>query len=60
MKEWLLERLKEPSTYKGISLLFASVGITVAPELINTILAALGILIGAIEMVRKENQNGGL
>jgi hypothetical protein len=58
MKEWLLERLKEPSTYKGISLFFASVGITVAPELINTILAALGILIGAIEMVRKENANG--
>ncbi len=54
MKAWLLERMKEPSTYRGISLLLASTGITIAPDLLVTIITTLGVVLGGIETVRKE------
>lgn len=59
MKElgtWLLERLVEPSTWKGLAILAAAGGVTVSPELITQITAVAGAVIGLIDVVRKEDK----
>lgn len=52
--EWILERLKEPSTWKGLAGLLGAIGVAISPELIGQIGAAVIAIIGAIEVVRKE------
>lgn len=51
MKAYVLERLKEPSTWRGLTLLLTALGIPLAPGVSDAIIAAgLGIagLIGAV------------
>lgn len=51
MKSYLLDRLKEASTWRGIFLLLTAIGVPIAPELQTVIMSAgLGIvgLIGAL------------
>ena len=51
MKAYVLERLKEPSTWRGLTLLLTALGVPLAPGLSDAIIAAgLGIagLIGAV------------
>lgn len=40
MKTYLLERLREPSTWRGLILIAAAAGVPVAPELAEAIVAA--------------------
>lgn len=51
MKQYLVERMKEPSTWRGIILLLTAIGVPIAPELQSVIISAgLGVagLIGAV------------
>ena len=51
MKSYILERMKEPSTWRGLTLLLTALGVPLAPGLSDAIIAAgLGIagLIGAV------------
>jgi len=52
---WLKERLTEKSTYQGIIGLLGAVGMTVNPEMIESIIALAVSLISVIEITRKEN-----
>ena len=51
MKQYILDRAKEPSTWRGVILFLTAVGIPVAPELQTAIVSAgLGVagLIGVV------------
>jgi len=51
MKSYLLDRMKEPSTWRGLVLLLTALGVPMAPGLSDAIIAAgLGLagLIGAV------------
>ena len=51
MKAYVLERLKEPSTWRGLILLLTAVGVPVAPALADNIISvglAVAGLIGAV------------
>lgn len=51
MKEYVIERLKEASTWRGIILLLTSAGIQIAPE-IQSLVISIGVaLAGAIGVV---------
>lgn len=51
MKAYLFERLREPSTWRGITLLMTALGIPLAPGVSDAIIAAglaIAGLIGAV------------
>lgn len=51
MKSYILNRVREPSTWRGIILLLTAIGVPVAPQLAEAIVTAgLGIagLVGVI------------
>lgn len=51
MKTYLLERAKEPSTWRGLFLILTAIGVPVAPEMANAIITVgLGVA-GAIGVV---------
>jgi hypothetical protein len=54
MKEWILARLREPSTWKGLALLAGVAGVNVSPELLPQIGTAVGAAIGAVDLIRQE------
>lgn len=56
MLSWILARLKEPSTYKGLVLVASVVGIQIDPTQVNAIAAAAIAIIGAIEVFRTEKK----
>ncbi len=37
--EWIIDRLREPTTYAGIFAVLTSLGVSVAPELADAIMA---------------------
>ncbi len=51
---WLLYRLKEPSTYKGLFALLTVFGLSIKPELAEQIIAVGVALISIVEIVRRE------
>jgi len=51
---WIADRLREPSTWRGLAVLLGAAGVAVNPELLQHIGAAVAGLIGAIEIVRRE------
>lgn len=51
---YVLDRLKEPSTYRGLTIVAATSGISIAPDQWQAILAVGGLVVGAIEAGRKE------
>lgn len=51
MKDYILDRAKEPSSWRGLIYLLTAAGIPIAPELANSIIAvglALAGLIGTL------------
>lgn len=53
MGEWLLERAKEPSTWKGVGWLLVACG--VAPVGAVDVLVSVGVaVVGLVEVARKE------
>ena len=54
-KQWVIDRLQEPSTQRGIVLLItAATGFTVPPELVSQVIL-LGLTVsGAIGVVRAD------
>jgi hypothetical protein len=52
----ILNKLKEPSTYRGLTILTGLVGINFAPELTGAIGTAVAAIIGLIEVLRKEKK----
>ena len=56
MKTYMLERMREPSTWRGLTLLLTALGIPLAPGVADAIVAAgLGVadLIGALAPDRR-------
>lgn len=53
---YLLERLKEPSSWRGIFALFTAVGIKLHPELQELILSVGLSAIGLVNFFRKEKK----
>jgi hypothetical protein len=52
--KYILERLKEPSTIRGLSLLLGIIGVKLSPEQTDVITTAVVSLIAAVEIFRKE------
>lgn len=52
---WTIARLKEKSTYQGITVVAGVIGYNIAPEFIEIISTVCLGVIGAIEMIRKES-----
>lgn len=48
MKDYILARIKEPSSWRGIFLLLTAIGIPVAPELADAIITVGLAIVGAI------------
>jgi hypothetical protein len=56
--DWMIDRLREPSTYKGLTGLLSAIGISVSPEMTAQI-AAVGIsVVSFIEIFRRELPTG--
>ena len=56
MTDYILARLKEPSTYAGIATVLALVGWKLSPELMGAIASAGIAIIAVIEVVRREKK----
>lgn len=54
---WLLARLKEPTTYLGITAMLSAAGVALDPELIKQISAAGVGVSGLILFVLKEKKD---
>ena len=52
----ILNRLKEPSTYRGLAIVAGLAGIHFAPGLETAIFTAVSAIIGVIEIVRPEKK----
>lgn len=52
---WLLARLREPSTWKGLSLIAGAAGISLAPEMVTQVGLIVGAVFGLIDIIRKES-----
>jgi hypothetical protein len=52
---YILERLKEPSTWRGILAMITAVGVKLHPELQEAIISAGLALIGMVNIFRKES-----
>jgi uncharacterized membrane protein len=54
--DWIIERLKEPSTWRGIIGLVTATGVALQPEQVEAIIATGLALIGVINVFRKEKK----
>ena len=52
---YILDRLKEPSTWRGILAMITAVGVKLHPELQEAIISAGLALIGMVNIFRKES-----
>ena len=59
MVEYIIARLKEASTWRGIIGLLTAMGVTISPELIDKIIAAGMALMGVVGMFFKDKISGG-
>jgi hypothetical protein len=50
----LFQKLKEPSTYRGLAIIGAAVGVSLDPSAWETIGMFVASIIGLIEIFRKE------
>lgn len=48
MKDYIIARAKEPSTWRGLFLLLTAIGVPVAPEMANAIITIGLALAGAV------------
>ena len=51
---YLLDRAKEPSTWRGLTMLLGAFGVYAHPDAIQQIGVAVGAVISAVEIFRKE------
>jgi hypothetical protein len=51
---WLLKRLQEVSTWRGIVLLLTAIGVKLEPDLAEAIIAAGLAIVGTINILRRE------
>lgn len=54
--DWLMTRLLEPSTWRGLTALLTSAGIVLSPEQASAIIAAGLTVIGLINVFRREKK----
>ena len=54
MKSYLLDRMQEPSTWRGITLLLTAVGVPLAPGLADAIISAGLAVAGLIGVATKD------
>lgn len=54
--DYVLNRLQEPSTWRGLVFVISASGITLDPSKANAIAAAGMALVGAINIFRKEKK----
>jgi hypothetical protein len=52
--KWIIERLKEVSTWRGLIVLLGLVGVSLSPEQAQAIVAAGLSIIAVVEVFRKE------
>jgi uncharacterized membrane protein len=57
MKSYLLERLKEPSTWRGLTALLTAVGVALSPDQVNAIVSAGLALMGVLGVFTKDKDN---
>ena len=57
MKAYILARLKEPSTYRGIAMCFTAFGIAISPDQIEAI-TFIGLFIAGILGVAAPDKGG--
>lgn len=57
MIDWILARLSENSTWRGIILLVTAAGVKIRPDLIDSIIAIGLSLVAIINIVRKAPAN---
>ena len=55
--KFLIDRLKEPSTFRGLAVVLGIVGVQLSPEQTNAITGAVAALIGLIEIFRVEKKS---
>lgn len=55
--DWCLSRLSENSTWRGIILCLTSIGVTINPQHIDTIVATGLAVVGLINILRVEPSN---
>jgi len=58
MFAYIIDRLKEASTWRGIIGLLTAAGVTISPEMIEQIVAAGLAVMGIIGMVFKDKAGG--
>lgn len=51
----IINRFKEPSTYRGLAMLFTALGVSVSPDMMEYIIAAGTGLSGMIGMFTGDN-----
>ena len=55
MKAYMIERLKEPSTWRGIILLLTAIGVPVAPAMADAIVSVGLAVAGLIGVATPDN-----
>ena len=53
---WIIERLQEPSTWRGFTMLATAAGITISPELMPHIVAVGTAVAGLLGVITKDKQ----
>lgn len=54
--KFIIERLKEPSTYRGLAVVLGLIGVNLSPEQTSAITTVVGSIVAAIEIFRVEKQ----
>ena len=54
---WLKARLKEPSTYQGVTAIAGAIGVTVQPDMYESIAALMLAIIGVVQTIKKEKED---
>ena len=54
---WLKARLKEPSTYQGVTAIAGAIGVSVQPDMYESIAALMLAIIGVIQTIKKEKED---
>ena len=53
---YLIDRLNEASTWRGLALMLGALGVGVSPDMVNAIGSAVMAALGAIEVIRRERR----
>jgi hypothetical protein len=56
MKDYLLQRAKEPSTWRGITMLLTAAGVQLHPEMVEVIVSCGMALAGVIGVVTADKK----